>query len=292
MSCGYFPEILEVLRGCVTSTICGSSSYRRKHDHAREVSLLETADAGATHGALVVLPEETTEELEQAMSDRCPFVVVDPLLPLSDRIPTVSVAHASGVDQAMQHLLTLGHRRIAAITGPAGMAGDGGSRAAYRAALAPRGYSGTGLRGRLRLPGRTGRTGSGAALLDSPRRRLRSSRSTTRSDRRVRAAREPRAVRPEDLSLWDSRRSSPRYSSRRRSRLFVRRSARWDARPSKSSYDSRAASERDPAHRACDAARRARVDRASELVGASARNPLARIPAGAKTLKPARSRPS
>jgi LacI family transcriptional regulator len=88
---------------------------------------------------VVILPEETTEELEQALSDRYPFVVVDPLLPLGDRIPTVSVAHRSGADQAMRHLLTLGHRRIAAITGPPGWLATEERCAAYHAALAAAG---------------------------------------------------------------------------------------------------------------------------------------------------------
>ena len=94
---------------------------------------------GATQGAVVILPEETTEELEQALSDRYPFVVVDPLLPLGARIPTVSIAHRSGADQAMRHLLTLGHRRIAAITGPRGWLATEERRAAYHTTLAAAG---------------------------------------------------------------------------------------------------------------------------------------------------------
>jgi LacI family transcriptional regulator len=132
---GYFPEILEGIAEALYEHGLRLVLLPTQHDHAREVSLLERLRQGATQGALIILPEATTEELEQAMSDRCPFVVVDPLLPLSDRIPTVSVAHTSGVEQAMRHLLTLGHRRIAAITGPPGWVATEDRRAAYRAAL-------------------------------------------------------------------------------------------------------------------------------------------------------------
>jgi len=132
---GYFPEILEGIAEAVHEHDLRLVLSPTQHDHAREVSLLERMTQGATHGALVILPEMTTEELERAMNDRCPFVVVDPLLPLSDRIPTVSVAYTSGVEQAMRHLLTLGHRRIAAITGPPGWQATEDRRAAYRAAL-------------------------------------------------------------------------------------------------------------------------------------------------------------
>src|SRR5207248_1764646 len=58
---------------------------------------------------------------------------------LNDRIPSVSAAHASGADQAMKHLLGLGHRRIGAITGPAGWVATEDRRRGYHAALAEAG---------------------------------------------------------------------------------------------------------------------------------------------------------
>jgi LacI family transcriptional regulator len=110
-----------------------------QHEHEREVSLLERLMHGMTDGALIVLPEESSEELERALADGYRFVVVDPLMPLDERIPSVSAAHASGADQAMQHLLALGHRRIAAITGPRGWVATEDRRRGYHAALAAAG---------------------------------------------------------------------------------------------------------------------------------------------------------
>jgi LacI family transcriptional regulator, galactose operon repressor len=136
---GYFSEILEGIAEAMYEHGLRLVLLPTQHEHAREVSLLNRLMQGTTHGAVVILPEETTEELEQALSDRYPFVVVDPLLPLGDRVPTVSVAHRSGVDQAMRHLLTLGHRRIAAITGPPGWLATEERRAAYQATLAAAG---------------------------------------------------------------------------------------------------------------------------------------------------------
>jgi len=66
-------------------------------------------------------------------------VVVDPRVPIDARIPSVVVANAAGADQAMQHLLELGHRRIAAITGPPGWVATEERRRAYREALAAAG---------------------------------------------------------------------------------------------------------------------------------------------------------
>jgi len=106
------------------------------HEHDREVSLLDRLMHGLTDGALIVLPEESSDELERLIGQGYRFVVVDPRLPLDQRIPAVSAAHASGADQAMRHLLDLGHRRIAAITGPSGWVATEDRRRGYHSALA------------------------------------------------------------------------------------------------------------------------------------------------------------
>src|SRR5262249_58619628 len=60
-------------------------------------------------------------------------------MPLDERIPSVSAAHTSGADQAMRHLLDLGHDRIAQITGPRGWLATEERRRGYRAVLASAG---------------------------------------------------------------------------------------------------------------------------------------------------------
>ena len=101
------------------------------HEHAREASLLDRMH-GATDGTVVVLPEQSSDELLRRPH---PLVVVDPLFPLDERIPSVASAHRSGADQAMRHLLGLGHRRIAAIAGPPGWLATESRRDGYVAAL-------------------------------------------------------------------------------------------------------------------------------------------------------------
>jgi LacI family transcriptional regulator len=88
------------------------------HQHEREVTLLERLMHGTTDGAVLTLPEETNEELKALQRLGYPFVVVDPRVPLDEGIPAVSAAHSTGARAAVEHLLSLGHRRIAAITGP------------------------------------------------------------------------------------------------------------------------------------------------------------------------------
>src|SRR3954447_17106723 len=104
------------------------------HQHDREVSVLDRLH-GLSDGALIILPEESNEELERMLDGGFRFVVIDPLMPLDERIPSVSAAHMSGADQAMRHLLSLGHRRIGAITGPPGWVATEDRRRGYRAAL-------------------------------------------------------------------------------------------------------------------------------------------------------------
>ena len=110
-----------------------------EHKHDRELNLLDRLMHGVTDGALLVLPEETSEELERLLQSGYRFVVLDPRLPLDARIPAVSAAHSSGADQAVRHLLGLGHRRIAAITGPRGWVATEERRRGYHSALAAAG---------------------------------------------------------------------------------------------------------------------------------------------------------
>ncbi|HEY2373237.1 MAG TPA: LacI family DNA-binding transcriptional regulator [Gaiellaceae bacterium] len=110
-----------------------------RHEHDREVSLLDRLMHGMTDGALIVLPEESSDELARLLEQGYRFVVVDPRLPLDERVPSVSAAHTSGADQAMSHLLGLGHRRIAAITGPRGWVATEDRRRGFHAALAAQG---------------------------------------------------------------------------------------------------------------------------------------------------------
>jgi LacI family transcriptional regulator len=106
------------------------------HQHDREISVLSSLMHGGADSALLILPDESSDELEALLDQGYRYVVADPRTPLADRIPSVSAAHAAGADQAMQHLLSLGHRRIAAVTGPAGWQATEDRRRGYYAALA------------------------------------------------------------------------------------------------------------------------------------------------------------
>jgi LacI family transcriptional regulator len=109
------------------------------HEHEREVSLMERLIDGATDGAIILLPEESSEELRGLQAHGYPFVVADPRDALAEGIPAVSAAHSAGAKAAVEHLLGVGHRRIAQITGPRGWLSTEERLSGYQTALAAAG---------------------------------------------------------------------------------------------------------------------------------------------------------
>jgi len=61
--------------------------------------------------------------------------VVDSPVRLSERIPQISATHWAGASAAMEHLLSLGHRRIGAIAGPPRWSASDDRLAGYHSAL-------------------------------------------------------------------------------------------------------------------------------------------------------------
>ncbi len=106
------------------------------HEHAREVNLLERLMRGTTDGAIILLPEESSEELRRLESHGYPFVVADARQRLDDGIPVVAAAHAAGARAATEHLLRLGHRRVGLVTGTPGWVATEERILGYRTALA------------------------------------------------------------------------------------------------------------------------------------------------------------
>ena len=106
------------------------------HEHDRELGVIERLTHGATDGAVLILPSETSDELVALHESGFPFVVLDPRTPLVHGIACVAAANAAGTREATLHLLELGHRRIAAITGPRGWSATEERLAGYHSALA------------------------------------------------------------------------------------------------------------------------------------------------------------
>jgi LacI family transcriptional regulator len=106
------------------------------HERDREVTLLDRLLQGTTDGALLLLTKESNDALRALDRQGYPFVVLDPRHPVDEGTPVVSAAHWAGAKAATDHLLSLGHRRIGAITGPHGWVASVHRLDGYQAALA------------------------------------------------------------------------------------------------------------------------------------------------------------
>src|SRR5262245_14771349 len=107
-----------------------------RHEHDREAALVERLMRGTTDGAILVLPSESADELGELEAQGFPFVVIDAPMALPERIPVVSATHWAGARAATDHLIGLGHRRIAIIAGRDGWVASEERVNGYRAALA------------------------------------------------------------------------------------------------------------------------------------------------------------
>jgi LacI family transcriptional regulator len=115
--------------------------YISQHEHDREMALLGGLVPGSTDGALLILPAESDAELQALGRTGYRFVVVDSPIRLGETIPQVSATHWAGASAAMEHLLSLGHRRIGAIAGPSQWAASDERLAGYHSALVAAGVA-------------------------------------------------------------------------------------------------------------------------------------------------------
>ncbi len=90
---------------------------------------------GSTDCAILVLADTHARHLDQLRRRGIPFVVVDPRGELDSATPSVGATNYAGGRLATQHLLSLGHRRIAMIGGPPAAGCSRERFSGYRAAL-------------------------------------------------------------------------------------------------------------------------------------------------------------
>ncbi len=117
---GYFAEILSGAAEALYENDLRVMLCPTRHSHERERSLLDRLAGGEADGAVLVLPEESAQELQVVADHGFPFVIVDPRTEVPEGIPVVCAAHSSGATHATRHLLDLGHCRIGVIGGPKG----------------------------------------------------------------------------------------------------------------------------------------------------------------------------
>ncbi|MEO3863557.1 LacI family DNA-binding transcriptional regulator [Acrocarpospora sp. B8E8] len=86
-------------------------------------------------GVITVFSSPTDSQRDQLATREVPLVVLDPAGDPGHRVPSVGAANWSGGLVATRHLLELGHRRIAIITGPEYALSSRARLDGYRAAL-------------------------------------------------------------------------------------------------------------------------------------------------------------
>jgi LacI family transcriptional regulator len=88
-----------------------------KEDPIREAALVADL-ASRTDGLILIPPIETDPVLDQLALARVPVVLVDRVLSTGPDVDSVVVDNRQGAQLAAEHLISLGHTRIAVISGP------------------------------------------------------------------------------------------------------------------------------------------------------------------------------
>jgi LacI family transcriptional regulator len=137
------PYVLSDYFGIIVSTVAETLSLHSRRmildageGAARSKVLGELPDWAGVAGAIVILPPEPLADLEALRARRFPFVVIDPMKSVPDNVASVSAAHASGARNVTRHLVSLGHRRLGFISGPAGWVAGQDRLSGFNSALA------------------------------------------------------------------------------------------------------------------------------------------------------------
>lgn len=108
-----------------------ASSY---HDARREVELLRGMQQRRVDGLVIASASEEDQDLLKALREiPIPIVLLDRLVP--EELDSVCINHIAGVRQAVKHLVELGHRRIAIISGDTAVRATRDRLEGYRSAL-------------------------------------------------------------------------------------------------------------------------------------------------------------
>jgi DNA-binding LacI/PurR family transcriptional regulator len=104
-------------------------------DAVDTVSWLSQVEARGSSGAILALSDLTAADHRRLVNARIPMVLVDPVGDFESELPSFGAGNWGGGLAATAHLIELGHRRIATITGPMRYLCSQARLAGYRAAL-------------------------------------------------------------------------------------------------------------------------------------------------------------
>ena len=131
----YFSEIMQGAAEALETYEAGLVVCSTGYQSQGEQSLLQRLLRDRADGALLVLPAEDNTQLLHLQQRGYPFVIIDPTYPVSEQLLVVAATNIAGARQATEYLLSLNHRRIGVITGPATWCATIDRLAGYRAVL-------------------------------------------------------------------------------------------------------------------------------------------------------------
>ncbi|MGY1618250.1 substrate-binding domain-containing protein [Geodermatophilus sp. SYSU D00691] len=136
----YSTEVLQGVLGAagamgVAVVVSIRTPGQRRSESGRPAAWAGELAAAGRRAVIAVVDELTTADLTALSRARLPLVVIDPVnLPHAD-VPSVGSTNFTGGLSATQHLLDLGHRRIAYVGGPVTSACNQARLHGYRAAM-------------------------------------------------------------------------------------------------------------------------------------------------------------
>jgi LacI family transcriptional regulator len=116
-------------------TAVSVSAIHGRHRTRPDDRWLENLAARRSDGVLLVLSELTARQQQRLVDLGVPVVIVDPAGAPPADIPSVGATNMAGGLSAVEHLVTLGHQRIAVIAGPTDVLCSRARVAGYRAAM-------------------------------------------------------------------------------------------------------------------------------------------------------------
>jgi LacI family xylobiose transport system transcriptional regulator len=133
---------LELIRGVDRAARANGLSVvltRSSNRHTLDAGWIEGVIRRRPVGVVMILADLSAEHKKQLRTRNIPFVLVDPTGDPAPDVPSIGSANWSGGLAATRHLIDLGHRRIAIITGPADMMCSHARVSGFRSAMSAAG---------------------------------------------------------------------------------------------------------------------------------------------------------
>src|SRR5580692_8488635 len=130
----FFPELIDAFESLAAAQGIEVIFTHTNYDPKRLHSCIRRMIERSVDGIAVMTSEVEEESLQQAVRAGIPLVLMNQHK-LADKYPNVPVEYSSGFREALEHLLSLGHRDIGFIAGPQSLNSARGRKDAFAAAL-------------------------------------------------------------------------------------------------------------------------------------------------------------